>query len=66
MAKEKEKRSPQVHPAKPRGKPSHKDLEVAAYYHWLKKGSPAGSDGREDWLEVENRWRDNIVPENND
>ena len=47
-------------------KPSTQELEMAAYYRWLERGAPSGGDGNEDWFEVENRWRDNIVPWNND
>ena len=51
--------------AKSKTHPTHQELEEAAYYRWLERGSPQG-DGQEDWYEVENRWRDNIVPTNND
>jgi hypothetical protein len=39
-------------------------LRKAAYFRWIERGAPEG-DGLEDWYEVENRWRDNIVPANN-
>jgi hypothetical protein len=43
----------------------HDHLREAAYYRWLERGMPEGQ-GLEDWYEVENRWRDNIVPSRND
>lgn len=66
MVREKAKKAGERHPAKHTVKLSQEDLERAAYYRWLERGAPAGGDGQEDWYEVENRWRDNIVPENND
>ncbi|HUO57855.1 MAG TPA: DUF2934 domain-containing protein [bacterium] len=45
--------------------PTPEQVREAAYYRWLERGAPPG-DGQEDWYEVENRWRDNIVPANND
>ena len=36
------------------------------YFQWLEKASQAGEDDWNDWFEVENKWRDNIVPSNND
>ncbi len=45
--------------------PSHGQLREAAYYRWLERGMPEG-EGLEDWFEVENKWRDNIVPSRND
>ncbi len=51
--------------AGPKKEPTPKNLEAAAYDRWLERAAPPG-DGLEDWVEVENRWRDNIVPENND
>ncbi|HVZ81547.1 MAG TPA: DUF2934 domain-containing protein [bacterium] len=61
---------------KTKGKKAHEDmkpetraemeetLRKAAYYRWLERGAPLGDD-LNDWYEVENRWRDNIVPANN-
>ncbi len=46
-------------------KPAHHQLREAAYYRWLDRGMPEG-EGLEDWYEVENKWRDNIVPSRND
>jgi Protein of unknown function (DUF2934) len=45
--------------------PNQEEMRVAAYYRWIERGSPPG-DGAEDWYEAENKWRDNIVPQNND
>lgn len=51
----------------PKGTPSHrKDRPPTAYLQWMEKGSAAGEDDWGDWFEVENKWRDNIVPSNND
>jgi len=46
-------------------RPTDEDLKLAAYYRWLERGAPQG-DSQEDWYEVENKWRDNIVPTRND
>lgn len=48
-------------------KPTPEELQVAAYYRWLereKEGLPGGE--MDDWLEAEDKWRDNIVPSRND
>lgn len=48
-------------------KPTSEELQVAAYYRWLERergGQPGNDTG--DWLEAENKWRDNIVPSRND
>ena len=45
--------------------PTQDEMKVAAYYRWIGRGAPPG-DGAEDWYETENKWRDNIVPQNND
>jgi hypothetical protein len=66
MAREKGKKGEKPRPVQHGTPPSHEDQKRAAYYRWLERGAPAGGDGQEDWYEVENRWRDNIVPENND
>jgi len=60
MAATKEKKN-----VKTEKKATKKDLEVAAYYHWLERGSP-NDDSLTDWVEVENKWRDNILPSRND
>lgn len=60
MKKPKEKKG--VHPD-PRAE-MVESIRKAAYYRWLERGAPPGDDLR-DWYEVENRWRDNIVPSNN-
>ncbi len=39
--------------------------EKAPYFNWPNRGRPA-DDPTTDWYEAENKWRDNIVPENND
>jgi hypothetical protein len=47
--------------------PTPEELQVAAYYRWLERereGQPGSDTG--DWLEAENKWRDNIVPSRND
>ena len=33
---------------------------------WSERTPPAGEDDWNDWFEVENKWRDNILPVNND
>lgn len=47
--------------------PSEEEIRVAAYYRWLEreKGGAPG-DELDDWMEAENKWRDNIVPTRND
>ncbi len=45
--------------------PTLGQLKKAAYYRWLDRGMPEG-ESLEDWYEVENKWRDNIVPSRND
>lgn len=50
-----------------RGIPFHfKDPLGTGYYRWLEKTSQAGEDDWNDWFEVENKWRANIVPFKND
>ena len=47
--------------------PDEEALRVAAYYRWLERqrGEVPG-DEKDDWVEAENKWRDNIVPTRND
>ena len=54
------------HSHRHREKPGPRELERRILYRRLVKGPVAGESGPEDWFEVENRWRDNIVPSNND
>jgi|GEM_PF-5619014 len=46
--------------------PTHGEVQLAAYYRWVERGMPEEDDGQEDWYQAENKWRDNIVPANND
>lgn len=64
MKKIKEKKDPKL--GRPDLKVELKEAQrMAAYYRWLERGAPPNDDWN-DWFDVENRWRDNIVPANND
>ena len=62
MTKLKEKKAPPRH----RDKPGARELERRILYRRLIKGPAWVGSGPDDWFEAENRWRDNIVPQNND
>lgn len=40
-------------------------LRRADFYRWLERGAPTVDEVKE-WDELENKWRDNILPDNND
>jgi len=48
-------------------KATEEEIRVAAYYCWLERenGGASGSE-LDDWMEAENKWRDNIFPARND
>jgi hypothetical protein len=40
-------------------------LRRADFYRWLERGAPTVDEVKE-WDELENKWRENILPDNND
>jgi hypothetical protein len=47
--------------------PNEEKIRVAAYYRWLERLKAGVSGGElDDWMEAEDKWRDNIVPTRND
>lgn len=50
---------------KPKKKITREDPDFRASQRWLKRAMPS-ADEWNDWYEMENKWRDNIVPQNND